>query len=118
MPPDPAIREYHGRLGPVTVQGDRIWLRTDVEATDETRAGVPADLSFQNIIRWEPWMRRGHRPGHLMSRAIGRKVATVEELPVDYRAMAEQKHPDYLRDPRGILAHTRVRTTGKPATAG
>ena len=139
--PEPAIREYHSRLGPVTVQGDRIWVRTDVEArivlplpkapeiilnhyttlggllveaTDETRASVPADLSFQNIIRWEPWMRMGDRPGHLMSRAIGRKLATVEELPADYLAMAERKHPEYLRDPRGILA----RTLAKSATAG
>lgn len=139
--PDPAIREYRSRLGPVTVQGDRIWMRTDVEArivlplpkapeiilnhyttlgglfreaTDETRACVPADLSFQNIIRWEPWMRMGDRPGHLMSRAIGRKLGAIEELPADYRTMAEQKHPDYLRDPLGVLS----RTLAKSPTAG
>jgi len=141
VPPDPAIREYRSRLGRPTIQGDRIWLRTDVEArivlplpkapeiilnhyttmsgliaeaTDETRASVPAELSFENVIRWEPWMRMGDRPGHLMSRAIGRKLTAVEELPADYVALAGRMHPDYLRDPRGILAGT----LAKSATAG
>ena len=141
VPPDPAIRDYSSRLGLPVIHGDRIWLRTDIEArivlplpkapeiilnhyttiggqlaeaTDATRASVPADLSFQNIIRWEPWMRMGDRPGHLMSRAIGRKLLAIDELPADYRAMAERLHPEYVRDARGVLA----RTLAKSVTAG
>ena len=141
VPPDPAIRNYQSRLGLPTVHGDRIWMRTDVEArivlpvpgapeiilnhyttvggnvseaTDRDRASAPADLSFQNIIRWEPWMRMGDRPGHLMSRAIGRKLASVDELPADYLAMAGRLHPDYLRNPLEIL----TRTLDRPATVG
>ena len=140
VPPDPAIRDYSSRLSPPIIHGDRIWLRTDVEArivlpvpkapeiilnhyttiggqladaTDATRASVPADLSFQNIIRWEPWMRMGDRPGHLMSRAIGRKLLAIDELPTGYLAIAQRLHPEYVRDARGILA----RTVAKSATA-
>ena len=52
----------------------------------------------------------GAQPGHLMSRAIGQKLLAIDDLPADYREMAERLHPEYLKDARGILARTLARS--------
>ncbi len=125
------VSEYHTTLGPEIISGEHIWLPTSVEglitlpaksapairlnhyttvagrledALDERLASAPCTLAFQNVLHWEPWMRMGDHPGHLMSRAAGRKLDRVDELPAAYLAMAREVHPKLIADPEATLA--------------
>ena len=125
-PENPMVKEYRGKLGPALVRGDDIWIPTDVEAKiefpqptaptillnhyttvhgrlgdalNESLGSAPCQLNFQNVLKWEPFMRMGDHPGHMMSRAAGRKLESVDELPADYLAMAERMHGRYIADP-------------------
>lgn len=125
-PENPMVTSYRSRLGPALVRGDHLWIPTDVEATIEfpkptapsillnhyttvhgrlsdarnpALASAPCELNFQNVLKWEPFMRMGNHPGHMMSRAAGRKLESVDELPTEYLSMAERMHGRYIADP-------------------
>ena len=49
-------------------------------------------------------MRMGDHPGEMMSRASGRKLARLEELPSDYLEMARSVHPWLIKDPIETLS--------------
>jgi hypothetical protein len=129
-PDDPMVKAFHSQLGPALIQGDDIWIPTDVEATiqfpkptapsiilnhyttahgrlsdalNPELASAPCELNFQNVLKWEPFMRMSDRLGHMMSRAAGRKLESVDELPADYLAMAERMHGKYIADPVATL---------------
>jgi hypothetical protein len=129
-PGDPMVHDYHSGLGPALIRGDDVWIPTDVEATikfpnpkapeiilnhyttvhgslrdaiDPDVVSAPATLAFQNILKWEPWMRMGDHPGHMMSRAAGRKLESVDDLPADYLDMAARVHPKLIADPIATL---------------
>jgi len=131
-PNNPMVHDYHSTLGPAVIHGDDIWIPTDIDATirfpkptaPEIRlnhyttvhgrladainpdlVSVPATFAFQNILKWEPFMRMTDHPGHMMSRAAGRKLESVEQLPADYRKMAQRMHPKFIGDPIAALAH-------------
>ncbi len=125
-PDNPMVTRYRSRLGPALVRGDDLWIPTDVEATIEfpkpaapsillnhyttvhgrlsdalnpDLASAPCEFNFQNVLKWEPFMRMGDHPGHMMSRAAGRKLESVDDLPADYLSMAERMHGQYIADP-------------------
>jgi hypothetical protein len=125
------VKDFAVRQGPATVHGDTIWIPTAVEARlklpsdkipeiflshyttvsgslsqalDPQLLSAPCTLAFQNVLRWEPWMAMGDHPGHLMSRAHGRKLESLDALPADYRAMAATVHPKLIADPLKTLA--------------
>lgn len=127
---DDAIEYFSSRLGPPLLHGDGIWISSDVQAgiklpfpkapelrlnhyltvhglrsevEDPSVYSAPASLGFHNIISWEPWMRMGNHPGHLMSGAAGRKLESMDELPDDYLAMAHKVHPKFIEDPLATL---------------
>ncbi len=127
---DTNLSYFYTRLGPPLVHGDYIWITTDVQAgikfpspkaprirlnhyltlhgqnsavKDPAVLSAPASLGFHNILTWEPWMRMGDYPGEMMSRAAGRKLERVDELPADYLAMAHRIHPTYIADPLATL---------------
>ena len=50
-------------------------------------------------------MMAGDTPGHVMSEGYGKKVATVDQLPADYLAMAEKLDPQVISDP-GLILNT------------
>jgi hypothetical protein len=129
-PGDPMVHDYHSGLGPALIRGDDVWIPTDVEATirfpnpkapeiilnhyttvhgslsdaiDPEVVSAPATLAFQNILKWEPWMRMGDHSGHMMSRAAGRKLESVDDLPADYLDMAAHVHPKLIADPIATL---------------
>jgi hypothetical protein len=129
-PDNPMVTEYHSALGPALVRGDHVWIPTDVEATIQfpkptapsiilnlytTAHGrlsdalnpdlksAPCELNFQNVLKWEPFMRMADHPGHMMSRAAGRKLESMDELPADYLAMAQRLHGKYIDDPLATL---------------
>jgi len=125
------LRDYASRLGPAVINGGQIWIPSAVEARlafpkptapdirlsiyttangrladalDPQTVSAPCTLSFQNILKWEPWMRMGDHPGTMMSRAAGRKLENPEQLPAGYLDMARTLHPFLIRDPLETLA--------------
>ena len=129
-PDNPAVTAYHSALGPARVQNEDVWIPLDVEATIEfpppgewtivlnhytTVHGrladamnpdllcAPCGLSFQNVLKWEPFLQMGDHPGHMMSRAVGRKLESCGDLPADYRGMAERLHAGLIADPQATL---------------
>lgn len=129
-PANPLVKTYASNLGPAVVHGDDVWIPLDVEATiqfpkptapsialnlyttvhgrmsdalNPTLNSAPCELNFQNVLKWEPFLRMGDHPGHMMSRAAGRKLESVDDLPADYVAMAERMHGKYIADPIATL---------------
>jgi len=129
-PDSPLVKDYASSLGPALTRGDEVWIPTSVEARIEfpkptapeillslyttvhgkvrdalnpELASAPCSLAFQNILKWEPFMRMGDRPGNMMSRAAGKKLESVDALPTDYRKIAERLHAKYINDPVGSL---------------
>jgi hypothetical protein len=129
-PVNPMVKAYASQLGPAVIHDDDVWIPLDVEATIEfpkptapsivlnhyttihgrlddalnpALDSAPCELNFQNVLKWEPFFRMNDHPGHMMSRAAGRKLESVDELPADYIAMAERMHGKYIADPVAIL---------------
>lgn len=117
-------------LGPVTSKENDIWISqsssairvpTDPdarnviysEALNSTAAysdllnpdlpSVASKLGYTGISTWRPWMEMGSHPGHTTSSGFGGKAFRVEDLPDDYRAMAERYYPEALANPAAIL---------------
>jgi hypothetical protein len=124
------IHEFRSHMGPAMVSGDRLWIPNSVEATIRfPKAGAPeillniyttvqgsltdalnsklasaeCTLEFHNVLKWEPWMQMGAHPGHMISIASGRKLESVNQLPLAYLAMAEEVHGKYIADPLAAL---------------
>jgi hypothetical protein len=130
VPPDPAIVEYSSQLGPALIRGDHLWIPTDVtakiqlpspkaprihinhfttisgklsETSNQAILSAPATINFQNILRWEPWMKMGDHPGAMMSRAAGLKLEAIEDLPQDYLNIAHAQNAKLISDPIATL---------------
>jgi hypothetical protein len=65
---------------------------------------APCTLSFENVLKWEPWMGMQDHPGSMMSKASGRKLEDPQQLPADYLQMAREVHPWLIRDPVQTLS--------------
>jgi hypothetical protein len=125
------LKDYRTTLGPALISGDRLWIPTSVEAriafpkptAPDIRLSIyttamgsladaenpdlisaPCTFAFQNVLKWEPWMQMGDHRGSMMSRAAGRKLEDMNELPADYLQMAREVHPWLIRDPLETLA--------------
>jgi hypothetical protein len=125
------LHDYSSTLGPAVINGDSLWIPSSVEArivfpkptapdirlshyttamgslkdvNNPKLVSAPCSLAFQNILKWEPWMRMGDHPGAMMSRAAGRKLEHVEDLPSDYLEMARVVHPWLIKDPIETLS--------------
>jgi hypothetical protein len=57
---------------------------------------LPAVFSSTVHMPWLKWMAMGDRPGHLVWHASGAKLASIAELPAEYRARAEREFPALL----------------------
>jgi hypothetical protein len=69
----------------------------------------PASVAFTAVSNWQLWMKMGERPGSLLSRAVGRKVARLADCPRSYMDLLARFHPDILRDPQAALARPQAR---------
>ena len=112
----------------LAVNGDEIWISDDATTTltpadgvpvhsadwstfrckttdlsNATEAFVPASLHLQTISGWQSWMKMDGQPGGLLSRIVGAKVASFDEVPETWRALLAEAHPDIARDPIGSL---------------
>jgi len=112
----------------LTVHGDEIWVSDDAatkmlpasgaavysaewstfrcrmtDLADKSLTFVPASLHLQGLGGWQGWMQMGDQPGGLISRIVGSKVATFDEVPETWRVLLAKAHPDVARDPIGSL---------------
>jgi len=121
---------FEGELGPVTVEGDEIWLQEDTivrmesenpafgsylynelvtyhgrvtDIENDQLASAPATLTYNTTSNWRPWMKAGDTPGYISSRAYGAKIQTIDKFPADYLAIARKEHPEVIADPIKIL---------------
>jgi hypothetical protein len=117
-------------LGPVTRHDDKLWITEAFSASrvpadpkaativysesvtsqaayaDVLNAelpNIPSTLSYTGITSWRPWMQMGDHPGHTTSSGYGGRAFAADDLPDDYRAMAERFYPDALADPGAVL---------------
>ena len=118
------------RLGPAIVDGDDIWLREDSTAKVDSDlpmmgkhvynelvtyrgrvsdvnnpdlAAAPATVTYQSVTSWREWFESGGIPGHTTARAAGKKIFSIEQLPADYLAAAQERHPEIIADPEAAL---------------
>lgn len=124
---DSRVEEW---LGPVTVKGDDLWITQASSAVrvpadpalrnvvyneslvysspyadvlNQGLPSVPSKLGFTGLSSWRPWMEMGDHPGHTVSSGFGSKAFHVDDLPDDYRAMAERYYPEAFGNPAAIL---------------
>lgn len=72
-------------------------LLSDVQNPDLVSA--PATYAINANIPWKGWMEMGDRPGGILTRYIGRKLESIDEIPERLRARINQDYPDYLTNP-------------------
>ena len=70
---------------------------------DDALASVPATVTFGSFSSWVDWMKMGDRPGTMVSRAAGRKVARLEDMPSRFLDILRSRYPDLARDPAAAL---------------
>ncbi len=58
---------------------------------------VPGSFEYQAIFGWLPWMLMGQRPGHLVWRAHGLKLLSIDMLDPAVRRGFEAVFPALLR---------------------
>ncbi len=127
-PEDPpgVTMEMSSHIGPAVVVGDDIWIKADTKAEivtkdgsrptyhgndlstyqgrkseveDESRPSAAATVHYQSATDWRSWMGLENVSGHLMARAVGRKVQSADEFPQEYLALVEREHPGLFDDP-------------------
>jgi hypothetical protein len=74
------------------------------ELDDPARASVHAQVQYQSLITYRPWMGFGDAPGHTVARGSGMHVEKIGELPPYYLELTRRLHPDVLKDPLALLA--------------
>jgi hypothetical protein len=63
----------------------------EVESRDVAR--TDCSFAYQALTGWWPWMLMGDVPGHVLWRANGRKLRSLDETPPESRAAFERLHP-------------------------
>jgi hypothetical protein len=63
---------------------------------DERLDSIPAVFSSTVFMPWMKWMEMDGVPGHLVWHAAGAKLASIEELPQEYRRRAEREYPELM----------------------
>ncbi len=71
------------------------WLESmtvfcDVESLlDPGQANLPSHFTSTYLSPWLPWLEMGERQGHLVWHSSGKKLASIDEIPDEYRRRAE-----------------------------
>jgi len=59
-------------------------------------ANLPATFSATVFENWPRWMDMGDKPGHVIWHASGAKIASLDDLPDEFRARLERDHADRM----------------------
>ena len=69
------------------------------DVLDPALASVPTEYFYQATSDWLPWMKMGQRPGFVVWHEAGKKIFSLDDLPVRTRAAIEQIHPQWFNRP-------------------
>lgn len=86
---------YPPGLPPPRAQAQSMFAPLD-QFNDPDVVRLPTVFSSTVTMPWLEWLEMGDRPGHLLWHAAGAKLASLDELPADYRQRAEAEYPDRL----------------------
>ncbi len=81
-----------------------IWSGPWKALQDPAVHSAPTQVIYSAATAWRPWMKMGNAPGNTLQNGRGGKVQRVEDLPPEMLRLAEQVHPDLVRDGAGVLA--------------
>lgn len=94
--PNPIPKDKYPKLwaGPMSYWDTMSSVMCSIEdAFDESITQAPSVSQFQNMAGWHPWLGMGSRPGRTVGRAIGTKLASLDEIPGPARASLEKLTP-------------------------
>jgi len=94
--PNPLDPERHKSAwtGPMVRLQMETTLRLDLaELADPAMHSVTATSGYEAISPWFPWLEMGGVDGHLVTRAVGKKLASYDLLPEKIAAVAEERFP-------------------------
>ena len=60
---------------------------------------APSTFSISALTPWSRWLEMGDRPGGILSRYVGRKLSSLDEVPPRLAAWIERDFPTYLSAP-------------------
>ena len=60
---------------------------------------APATFSITAFIPWSRWLEMSGEPGGILTRHMGRKLASLDEVPQWLRRRLDDEFPGYLTDP-------------------
>jgi hypothetical protein len=82
---------------PITQQENSCaWCPVEI-FTNTTTSSLPAQFVGCYLYAYPAWLKMDKRPGHMMAMFDGRKISSVNELPVEYLDRARREYPDLLR---------------------
>jgi hypothetical protein len=70
---------------------------------DPAQKNPPARMMFNDLNTWPPWLEMGDIEGTYFSRALGRKVFTLADMPALWQSEMTRRLPQLARDPVGLL---------------
>ncbi|MEE4184789.1 MAG: DUF1838 family protein [Gammaproteobacteria bacterium] len=73
------------------------------DLSNQRLASAPATVAFLDVSSWTQRMRMGERPGTMMTRGNGAKVATFADMPASYQQLVKEVHPEIYKDPLAAL---------------
>lgn len=92
-----SVRGAPPELAPTTHQENSCaWCPVDI-FTNTTTTSLPAQFVGGYLYEYPAWLKMGDRPGHLLAMFDGRKISSVDELPVEYLDRTRREYPDLLR---------------------
>jgi hypothetical protein len=97
LTPEEWPRESAGKVLRIAEIFQRVASLADVENRDITSADYSG--TWTRVGPWLPWMRQGQADGSLFFRTFMTKLASVEQLPADLKAITEERLPEYFQAP-------------------
>jgi hypothetical protein len=76
-------------------QSQTMFARID-DFADQNLLNLPATFSSTVFGPWLDWMDMAGQPGHLIWHAAGAKIASVADLPTEFRTRLEREHPERM----------------------
>jgi len=70
-----------------------------LEIDDPAVTSATGQFAETTLSTWLKWLDMGAEEGHLLWHAVGRKLGSIAELPVDYRERAEAFSQNHFNDP-------------------
>ncbi len=63
---------------------------------DPDRHNLPTHFTSTYLSPWPRWLEMGDRPGHLVWHSSGKKLASIDEIPDEYRRRVDREHGGVL----------------------